>query len=333
MVYLVVISSVPAVTPVADKAGLLTLIAACVSDGLVQAGIPVLSCIFGFLLFGQALDMKFTVLLRRRFVSLVLPLLIWNIPLLIILYLAQSRGLPAVGPSPGREVYPFDLMVWLNGVLSITSHPLNQPMVFLRDLFVMCLLAPLAGKLIRNVPYIGLAVILVVFVPGLDGLLIYNDTVPVTFYLGGMAATMGWNLRNLDRHAVQLAGIMIFVSFVFVYLDVAQPGWLAMLAPLAVWPASSLIVNKPVGRWLARLTRASFFLFLFHGMVITMLKMVFPYLYSGRFEFYVWLTVPIVAAIFSQFVFLFLDRFVPRFLVLLLGGCKPDHSTTAQAGA
>ncbi len=322
MVYLVVISSVPSMMDYADQPGLLTFLVSCVNNGLALLGLPMLACLFGFLVFQRGLDLKFARFIRERFVSLVLPLLAWNVPVLMLLYLLQSRGLNINGYVPINEVYPFEWMSWVNSVFSVTELPLIQPTVFLRDLFVICLLAPLLGIMLRFIPILGLALLVVMSVTNFDGFLFHNNVIPVTFYLGAMAARLEWDVKRFDQYAAQLLGVLLVVCFVFVLFEVSMPFWLAMFAPLIVWPATTLIVNTPTGQWLATLSRAGLFLLLFHGVVLATLNVAYPYLYSGRFEFYVWLTVPVIAAISSQLLFLFLDRFIPGLLTLLLGGRK-----------
>ena len=202
MIFLIVVSHVPWLVRYVDDPTLLTFVGTFVTDGLIRLAIPMLSCISGFLIFYKAMDSNFPLLLRKRFIALVLPLLIWNIPVVLALYVVQSQGLIDYEFAYRKTMYPVDLMVWVNGVLSITDFPINYPMHFLRDLFVVTLFVPLMSMLLRNFPFVGLIALLAFFIPNLDGLLIRNNTIIITFYIGGMAATMNWNLKWLDIYAV-----------------------------------------------------------------------------------------------------------------------------------
>ena len=133
-------------------------------------------------------------------------------------------------------------MTWINGVLSITDYPVNYPMHFLRDLFVMCVFAPWIGKVLRSLPFVGLIVLFVIFVPNLDGQFIRNDTMIISFYAGGMAATLNWDLKRLDRYASLLICLLILICALGVFLRVGKQPWLPFLAPFVVWPA---LVNAP----------------------------------------------------------------------------------------
>lgn len=333
MIYLMMIVHVPRIIGYDDDPNMLTFIGSFVTDGLMRLGVPVLACISGFLVFHKTLDLNFPLLMRKRFVSLVTPLFIWNIPVVLTLYVVQSQGLIEYDFADKKTMYPFDLMIWVNGVLSVTDYPINYPMNFLRDLFVICFFAPWMGMLIRNLPFVGLIALLAVFIPNLDGLLILNNEIVIMFYVGGMAATMNWDLKRLDRYAVPLVGLLLLICVFVVVMGADHPFWLPLLGPFIVWPASSMFVGTPTGRWLRNHSRASIFLFMLHGLVLLTLKAAFPNLYGGEFEFYVWLTTPVLIAIASQFIYVFLDKFLPSFLIVLMGGRKPTAPKITHAGA
>lgn len=223
-------------------------------------------------------------------------------------------------------------MTWINGVLSITDYPINYPMHFLRDLFVMCIFAPWIGKLLRSLPFTGLIAMFVIFVLNLDGQLIRNDTIIISFYVGGMAATMNWDLKRLDRYAILLICLLILICALGVSLRVGKLPWLPFLAPFVVWPASSMMLGTRAGRWLIDHSRASVFLFMFHGLFLLSLKAAFPTLYTSQYAWLVWFAVPVMAAMVSQFVFLFFDRFFPASLVILMGGRKKSAPKVSIPG-
>ena len=331
MIYFIVVVHVPRMADYIDDPSFASYIGSLVHS-LTRLGIPMLTCISGFLLFYSALDRDYTRLLRKRFVSLVVPLLVWNIPVVLGLYLVQSQGLVEYQFSARKTMYPFDPMTWINGVLSITDYPVNYPMHFLRDLFVLCVLAPLIGKLLRNLPFMGLIVLLVIFLPDLDGQLIRNNAMIISFYVGGMAATMNWNLKCLDGYAMFLICLLILICALGVSLGVGRPSWLPLLAPFVVWPASSILLGTRAGGWLIDQSRVSVFLFMFHGLMLLSLKAVFPTLYTSEYGWLSWFAVPVLVAVVSQFVYLFLDRFFPTFLVLLMGGRKRSAPEVSRAG-
>ena len=335
MIYLIVIAHMPRITGFVDDPNVLTFISSFVTDGLIRLGIPMLTCISGFLIFHKALDLKFALLMRKRFISLITPLLIWNVPLVLVLYVVQSQGLIEHDWVAQRNMYPIDVMNWVNAVFALTDYPINYPMHFLRDLFVLCLLAPIIGILLRNTPSLGLIVLLAIFVPNLDGLLIRNDAMIITFYIGGIAAIKTWDLRCLDRYAVPLICLLLLICSVVVLFDAGRPFWIPLVAPFFVWPASSLFLATKMGKWLINHSRASIFLFMVHGLMLSALSFALPNLYGEQYAFVVWLMVPILVAISVQYAYVILETFMPDFLIILIGGRKSpsDHSVSKAIAA
>jgi succinoglycan biosynthesis protein ExoH len=331
MIYFIVVVHVPQIAGYTDDPSFLSFIGSLVHS-LTRLGIPMLTCISGFLLFYNALDRDFSRLLRKRFVSLVVPLLVWNIPVVLGLYLVQSQGLVDYQFAARKTMYPFDAMIWINGVLAITDYPINYPMHFLRDLFVICVFSPWIGKLLRSVPFAGLIALLAIFLPDLDGQFIRNNTMIISFYVGGMAATMNWNLKRLDKYAILLICLLILICALGVSLRVGKLSWLPLLAPFVVWPASSMLLGTRAGSWLIGQSRASVFLFMFHGLLLLSWKAAYPTLYTSEYAWLAWFAVPVLVAIVSQFVYLSLDRFFPAFLVLLMGGRKKPAPKVSGVG-
>ena len=333
MIYLIVVAHTPGMIAYIDDPNALSFIGSFVNDGLIRLAIPMLSCISGFLIFHKRLDQDFSLLMRKRGVSLLFPILIWNIPVVLMLYVVQSQGLISYDFADRKTMYPIDLMVWINGVLSITDYPINYPLHFLRDLFVICLLVPWMGILLRKAPFTGLLALLVIFIPNLDGLLIRNDTIIITAYIGGMAAVMNWDLRYLDRYFVPLICVLVMMCTLIVVVDAGRPIWLPLFAPFIVWPGSSVLVGTPLGRWLKKLSRASVFLFLLHGLVLLALTAVFSRLAENANEFYVWLLIPVLVAVASQSIYLFLNSLSPGLLTVLLGGRRSIAPVVARTRA
>lgn len=83
MIYLVVDAHMPWVVRNVDDPTVLTFVGTFVTDGLIRLAILIISCISGFLIFYKAMDLNFLLLLRKRFNALVLPLLIWNMPVVL----------------------------------------------------------------------------------------------------------------------------------------------------------------------------------------------------------------------------------------------------------
>lgn len=272
------------------------------------------------------LDQDFKTLIRKRASALLVPMIVWNLPLVIFLYVIQKWNLTPYQFNPSGQMYPYDPMQWINGVFAVTNFPIVGPMHFMRDLFVVSFFAPIMGWFIRKAPLAGLVFVLAIFYTELDGQLIRNNSIPISFYIGAMAAVQSWNLKRWDAYAVPIGVALLLICTMVVLLQLGQPMWLAIIAPFFVWPLSSRLVNTRAGRWFARNGQAAIFLFMFHGLVLIFLLRAFPDYQRGPFEFLIWLAAPLMITLLSHQVYLLLTRHQPTLLSLLLGGRRPQKN-------
>ena len=320
LLYLIVVIHVPWLASFTNDPGITTFIGEFFNKGIVRVSIPTLTCISGYLIFKMGLDQDFRLLIRKRTWALLVPMIVWNLPLVIFLYVIQAWDLTPYTFNRSGQMYPFDLMQWLNGVFAITAFPIVGPMHFMRDLYMVSFLAPLYGWVIRKAPLTGLAVLLLIFYPGLDGEFIRNDSIPISFYIGAMAAVQNWNLKKWDVYALQIGGVLVLICAAVVILNLGRPMWLSIIAPFLVWPLASRLPDTRIGRWFVKNGQAAIFLFMFHGLVLIFLLRAFPHYHEGRFDFLIWLAAPMIITLLSHQVYLFLAKYLPSFLSLLLGG-------------
>lgn len=326
LIYLIVVVHVPWLARFADDPGVTSFLGEFIDIGLVRVSIPTLTCISAYLIFTMKLDQDFKTLIRKRASALLAPMIVWNLPLVILLYVIQKWELTPFQFNPSGQMYPFDLMQWLNGVFAITDFPIVGPMHFMRDLFIVSFFAPLMGWVIRRAPWVGLLVVIAIFYPGLDGPLMRTDSIPISFYIGAMAAVKGWNLNSLDAYAVPIGCALVLICAAVVLFQLGRPSWLPVIAPLLVWPLSSALVNTRAGHWFMRNGQAAIFLFMFHGLVLIFLLRAFPDYQRGQFELLIWLVTPLAISILSHLVYRFLAKHLPGLLSLLLGGRRSQKA-------
>jgi len=278
--------------PLVDKAdtNIFPFITAFVSHALFKTTVPMLTCISGFLLFHSSLDQNFPKLLAKKTKSLLLPFLLSNVPLAAFVYYGQANGLFA---DFRAHLYPPEATTVLDAVLSMTTSPVNHPLYFLRDLFILSLLSPLLGLMIRKTPWIGLLALCVVVILDLDGPIILRDTMIVNFYMGGMAAVLLWDLTKLDRFAPICAALLLGACVAIVGFWVEDIRAFAIVAPFLIWPISSMLVGTSVGNLCEWLSPHSFFVFLTHAPIIMVLWDYYLKSHVVSYEVF-WLTAPVL---------------------------------------
>src|SRR5690606_28283295 len=105
------------------------------SHGVFRAAVPLLTAISAYIIFASGLHGQPVRLWRKKISTLVVPLLIWNIPSMLVIFLTQKFGW---GEHVYRvSLYPLDPVNWVNALTGLTASPANYPLYFLRDLFAL----------------------------------------------------------------------------------------------------------------------------------------------------------------------------------------------------
>ena len=161
--------------------------------------------------------------------------------------------------------------------------PLNETLHFLRDLIVLILLAPLIGLFLRRQALVGFALVLGIFLTDFDGHLINRNTMAVLFYVGGWAATSKFKMNSFD-HLGKYSLVFLIAAYLGTMYFEQDYTYVYLVAPFAVWPAASLLVNTRVGEWLTDKGKYSFFLFLIHRPMIRVIELFHAKFFSGEWS-------------------------------------------------
>lgn len=236
---------------------------AWIQHGLFRATVPVLTTLSAYLLFSTGLQRNIKRLLRKKTHTLLLPLVLFNLPVALAVAMLQARG--AGGHGFSHQLYPPQLMAWLDALLGVWNTPANYALHFLRDLYVVSLLAPLLGTLARVCPRTGLLLLFAVVWWDLDGDLVLRDSMLINFYTGALAALYRWDLQAWDRYRWIALGGFLVLSLAALPLQSELLLWLRLLSPFLLWPASALLLQLPWQTTFLRCSQDSFFIYLCHA--------------------------------------------------------------------
>jgi len=317
MIVGIVILHTPPFVPIAEIGpGVFDWIKALFQNAGFRATVPVLTLISGYLLFRSNLDRQWRKLASKKTRSVLIPFLVFNLGLLAAAYGMQR----AAGIVTSYDLVPFNLSTWLDAGLGLTRSPINYPLNFLRDLVALMLLAPLLGLFLRKAPWLGLVLVMVVFLKNLDGLFILRGLMPIMFYIGGLAAVRNWNLQALDRHAwLCLAGFFL-ACCAMLYWRVANTNYLGLAAPFLIWPAAALLHGTAVGRWLQQQSKYSFFIFLAHAPVLLITWMAYQKLGQAVPYFVYWICAPLAVVCLLTLIYKIAMRLAPAAFSFITGG-------------
>ena len=76
-----------------------------------------------------------------------MPLILWNIPIALAVFILQKYQL--LGHQFSARLYPPTPLAWLNALTGLVSDPVNYPLNFLRDLFIISLISPVLGIFLK----------------------------------------------------------------------------------------------------------------------------------------------------------------------------------------
>lgn len=234
-------------------------------DAVFRCTVPVLTCISAYLIFLYGKDKKAVRLIKDKAKRLIIPMIIWNLPIVVAIYLIQKYQ---VVSYPFRiHLYPLTFFTVLDATFGLIDRPANYPLFFLRDLFVLACLAPIFGFFIRRAPTLGFVIVVAIFWFDFDGPLLLRSNMALNFYIGGVAAVYGWNLFFLDKYRGGL--LSLFIALCIVKSQTPGEGTLfRVVSPFMIWPVLGLIENSQFADFVVELSSGSFFLFLSHAPIL-----------------------------------------------------------------
>ena len=288
------------------------------AHAMFKVAVPVLATVSGFLLFSSKLHLNYPRLLYKKSRSILLPLILWNLPFALIIYFIQKYNLTSY--TYWVDLYPATIENWLLIVVGWDGLPVNYPLHFLRDLFVVALMAPLFWLLLKKIPYLGLLVVLTVYYFDLEGGLVMRNNMLVTFYLGALAATQNWNLTYLDRYSLLLFLIYICACLVITTFRIDNRELFVILSPFMVWPFFSRITNTKAGELLHKYSKNSFFLFLTHAPILFIMYKVYTHLPIDIPYFVFWISAPVITILIANPMVKKTRQWLPNASQVALGG-------------
>lgn len=302
--------------------------------------VPLLSMVSGWLFFsfdaGNA-SASLRQRIGRRFTSIYLPMVSWNVLYLAVLALlfVWNPGYPLLGQMNIRLGHA-SAMDFVNAIFGITAHPVGFQFWFVRDLFVTALVSPLLWLSLKHTPYLGMAFLGVAWIIGSDLLIFFRTDVVFFFYLGGFL-----RIRRIPLHIGRttswwlLAAYLVVVTLrtvapLFIDLSAHRPELLTaatrsmrLLGVLACWGCFQQWAQTRTGAAIARFGGLAFFLHSAHYPLIAEVKiLLWPLLPSHADG---WLIAHYVASVtvtvvIGMSVGLLLARKLPWVFALMNGG-------------
>jgi succinoglycan biosynthesis protein ExoH len=298
--------------------------------------VPLLSMISGWLFFSFHNDAATALRsrMRRRFVSLYLPLVFWNaLFLAILLLLFQVNPGHQLLADMNIEIGSAGALDYVNAVFAVTEHPIGFQFWFVRDLFVTTLVSPLLWLLLARAPLLGAVFLGGAWLIGHDLWIFFRADVVFFFYLGawirlrgvpveiGARATVIFLAAYIAMCAVRTLAPYVVDGDPFI-LQVATRG-VRLVGVLACWGLFQRIAPTPIGGLVARFGGLAFFLHAAHFPLIAEVKLILWDLLPAETQ--AWMLVHYLVSVLITVALgiglgLLLTRSAPKAFALLNGG-------------
>lgn len=293
-------------------------------------------CIAGFLFFHEfEKEGSYARKVKSRLKTLGIPYLLWNFIaspwFTVILIPVFALFMPWIGSA--RET---DLIEVFFGYAP-GFYPANQPLWFLRELLLVCILSPLIWRIFRSrwggpvfliVSFIAWVISIHFFWGGLE-----NITQAIfAFSLGGYWKKKEWSLFSFSTVTGLIASafaILLVAAEIFFELPLNIVVALKCVAGCIIifWLADRISQTR-FAYFFAWLGEAAFFMYLIHiigrrEVAFSVIHAVKPHteLATIMTVFIIWLVIVVYAVI----VWALLRRFAPKVLNVLLGGRVKKH--------
>lgn len=281
-------------------------------EGPGRASAALLSVVSGYLAAFALMRSQASVisLYRRRFVSIVLPMIFWGIVTYVV-YLLVSQA---------RPTFVSDAQSWLdtlNIIFFITEMPVGATMHlgFLRDLFVCILLAPVLLPAVQRMPWVllGLLCLFYLFEHNQASIIILRPLVLFAFTIGLTLAVRNVSLTRLD-HYCPLFIVFAVASTVAILLVNGGAAETVVAYFESMGMAFDETVLYPIGRLCGSLAIWTYLPVLMGGAFQKWVLRHSPYLFAAFCSHYLMLTI----LFFAGWLPLFGDRESDIFIVWFL---------------
>jgi len=254
-------------------------------------GTMVLSIISGYLYWSISRNKK--KLFEKKVKSLLVPYFIANSSVIVLVLISNY-----VFGYNALNRLSFDYTLLTEGLLSLNSPPVNPPTYFVRDIFIVFVLAELLFK--KNFKMLFIIIPLAFF-----GKLILRYDVLIAFIIGAFIAQYYVYVLKYKKTIISIA--LLFLVLTFIYFPFQSKFFIAIIAFVSVTNLNFKFVE--VGGY-------SYLLHLYHSPVIVILYPVLSIFITNPY-FLVIIQI-ILALFFCYLLYLFTRKF--KFFKILSGG-------------
>ena len=263
---------------------------------------------------------------------MLIPYLFWNLVAILLFYLAQFF-LKDLLSGNNLLIADYTWQNWLQAFWNGNTGenlPINYPLWFIRDLMVVVIFSPIV--------YWGVTRLQSLFVLLLGGLWFFNLWIDVSgisavaFFFFSYGAYWGINKKNFVEVFYRLLhhSLWIYIILSICNLLFREYDWCTYIHKVGILVGLSMFVSltayclkKQIWEINLYLTNSSFFIYVYHGMSLTLImKCLVKYLHpqTNISLVLIYIICPIITIILGLGVYKILTKYLPKFTMLITGG-------------
>lgn len=303
-----------------------------ISHGVARVAVPLFFLLSGFFFFTgfSGSFNHYSIKVKNRAKTLLIPFLFWNIITILLIGIAQYLPVTqSFFSGKHSPISSFDMFDYFNAIFGIDRKPILYQFWFIRDLMVMVLITPAIYLLLKKVPKLTFLVLFSLWFLKVWPIYIPSIAACLFFYIGAYLAHSNTNLFTLDR----FGPFILSVYMVLVLIDTSTKDYMFNIyihnlgiifgISSALFLTKRIIQSDYLKKPLLWASSCSFFVFATHEPLLTVVKKIgFKVLHpsSDITMLLLYLLIPTVVIIISVLSYTCLRTISPKFLSFISGG-------------
>jgi hypothetical protein len=292
------------------------------ANDLGRASVATLTFISGYLLVRTSITVSVSSVAKRRFRTLIIPMLAWNIIFSLMLLLK----LFVFSLPDSKEVFHLENL--LGSIFGLNGPTANLSLFFLRDLFISLVFIRISLPLLYKYPiFIATIVFIATVFDSLEPV-VFRPSILLFALLGSVYALKGGVLANLVKPFHMIVTIPILTACILLLKNMSGPlaeledlMFRAILVLLTLLTCN-IITRLSLAKWIESLEPRIFESYLLHVPLISTLWIVWSFLVGQPMDdsyIIFFLGMPFVAVVGGQILGALLDRSPPQVQSMLRG--------------
>ncbi len=316
--------------PKTETDGFFYVIEFLVSDIISSVAVPMFLIISGYYYFHNVDIFSFQEYIsktKKRFKTLLVPYFLWCLMPIIILSIRKIVGMIIHWHGPNMFFSFWNNINWISVLWNESDgSPMNSPMWFIRNLFILILFTPLLYYLIKKIDYWFLLIcgtlnIIEIWIPIVG----FSGHYTFWFGLGALIALKKQSVFQVSNRFKWLALLAIPLSVLYYFTP--ENRWLFLMnicqIPLCFFIAHKIIQQIKININ-ASFYNSSFFIFACHEVfVLELCVSLIHHLVPNDLKFgscLIFFLSPALCCFFIIFIFLIMNKFTPSLTAILNGG-------------